>query len=139
MADLATVPKGADEVITARVAAREKGVHPASIYRAVKEGRLKGTRSGSTILIHRRDLAAWVPIGHRPRGGGKSTRPASLTVDPSVAEEEARRVQREKNEALIQLLQSWSEEGDEEEQREAFENLKRTLDEDRLGYRKIYP
>ena len=57
----------------------------------------------------------------------------------SQAEEEARRVQREKNEALIQLLQSWSEEADEEEQREAFENLKRTLDEDRLGYRKIYP
>jgi uncharacterized membrane-anchored protein len=57
----------------------------------------------------------------------------------SQAEEEARRVQREKNEALIQLLRSWREEGDEEEQRRAFENLKRTLEEDRLGYRKIYP
>src|SRR2546428_5837618 len=136
MADLATVPKGADEVITATVAAREKGVHPASIYRAVKEGRLKGTRSGSTILIHRRDLAAWGPIGHRPRAGTVSL-PQGL--DPAAAEEEARRVQREKNEALVPLLQSWSEEGDEEEQREAFENLKRTLDEDRLGYRKIYP
>ncbi len=53
--------------------------------------------------------------------------------------EEAGRIQREKNEALIQLLRSWSEEGDEEEQRKAFDNLKRTLDEDRLGYRKIYP
>ena len=57
----------------------------------------------------------------------------------SQAEEEARRIQREKNEALIQLLQSWSEEGDEEEQRQAFENLKRTLEEDRLGYRKLFP
>jgi excisionase family DNA binding protein len=139
VADLSTVPKGVDEVITARVAAKEKGVHPASVYRAVKEGRLKGARSGNTILIHRRDLAAWVPIGHRPRGSGKSTRPASLPVDPSVAEEEARRMQREKNQAAIELLRSWREEGDEEEQRKAFEDLKRTLDEDRLGYRKIYP
>jgi excisionase family DNA binding protein len=141
MTDLATVPitDPVDEVITARVAAREKGVHPASVYRAVKEGRLKGSRSGNTILIHRRDLAGWVPIGHRPRASGKSTHPASSPVDPSVAEEEARRLQREKNEALIQLLRSWSEEGDEEEQRRAFENLKQTLDEDRLGFRKIYP
>jgi hypothetical protein len=50
----------------------------------------------------------------------------------------ARRVQREKNQALIELLRSWSEEGDEEEQRRAFENLKQTLDEDRRGYRTIY-
>jgi len=57
----------------------------------------------------------------------------------SQAEEEARRVQREKNQAAIELLRSWREEGDEEEQRQAFENLKRTLEEDRLGYRKIYP
>jgi excisionase family DNA binding protein len=141
VADLAIAAKTdpIDEVITARVAAREKGVHPASIYRAVKEGRLKGSRSGNTILIRRRDLAAWAPVGHRPRAGGKSTRPASLPVDPSVAEEEARRLQREKNEMLIQLLRSWSEEGDEEEQRRAFEALKQTLDEDRMGYRKIYP
>jgi excisionase family DNA binding protein len=141
MAELSTVPAGdpIDEVITAPAAAREKGVHPVSVYRAIREGRLKGSRSGNTILIRRRDLAAWVPIGHRPRAGGERTSPASLPIDPPVAEEEARRVQREKNQALIELLRSWSEEGDEEEQRRAFENLKQTLDEDRLGYRKIYP
>ena len=139
MADLATDPKGADEVITARVAAREKGVHPASIYRAVKEGRLKGSRSGHTILIHRQDLAAWVPIGHRPRADGKGRGPGSLAIDREAAEKEARRIQREKNQAAIELLRSWREEGDEEEQRRAFENLKKTLDEDRMGYRKIYP
>ena len=128
-----------DEVITARVAAEEKGVHPVSIYRAIKEGRLKGSRSGNTILIRRRDLAAWAPVGHRPRTGGTSTRPALLPVDPSITEEEDRRVQREKNEALIELLRSWSEDGDEEEQRRAFEALKQTLDEDRMGYCEIYP
>jgi excisionase family DNA binding protein len=139
MADLATVLRGADDVITARVAAREKGVHPASIYRAVKEGRLKGSRSGNTILIHRGDLAAWVPIGHRPRADGKDRGPGSLPIDHEASEEEARRIQREKNEVLIQLLQSWSDEGDEEEQRKAFEDLKRTLEEDPLTTRKLFP
>src|SRR5207244_10715218 len=97
--------------ITARVAAREKGVHPASIYRAVKEGRLKGSRSGHTILIHRQDLAAWVPIGHRPRADGKGRGPGSLAIDREAAGEEARRSQREKNQAAIELLRSWREEG----------------------------
>ena len=57
----------------------------------------------------------------------------------SLEEEEARCIQREKNQAAIELRRSWREEGDKEEQRRAFEDLKRTLDEDRLGYRKIYP
>jgi excisionase family DNA binding protein len=138
VADLTTIPKTdlVDEVITARVAAREKGVHPASVYRAVKEGRLKGSRSGHTILIHRRDLAGWVPIGHRPRAGTTSLPQA---LDPASAEEEARRIQREKNEPLIQLLRFWSEEGNEEEQRNAFENLKRTFEEDPWTTRKLFP
>src|SRR5437588_2389716 len=34
--------------------------------------------------------------------------------------------------ALIQLLHSWDEEGDEQEQRETWEYLKKALDEDRL-------
>jgi excisionase family DNA binding protein len=137
MAEKAAVPwdDPADEVITARVAAKEKGVHPVSIYRAVKEGRLKGSRSGNTILIRRQDLAEWTPVGHRPSAPAKGKEPAA----PPLDEEEARRIQREKNQAAIQLLRSWRTEGDEEEQRRAFENLKRTLDEDRIGYRKIYP
>ena len=139
MADLLTVPIGADEVITARVAAVEKGVHPASIYRAVKEGRLRGFRSGHTLLIRRRDLDAWAPIGHRPRGASRSTRPASPPPDSAAAEEEARRVQRENNQAAIELLRSWSEEGDEDEQRKAFEDLKRTFEEDPWTTRKLFP
>jgi excisionase family DNA binding protein len=117
------------------VAAKEKGVHPVSIYRAVKEGRLKGSRSGNTILIRRRDLAEWAPVGHRPATRKKGEEPAA----PPIDEAEARRIQREKNEPLIQLLRRWRTEGDEEEQRRALENLKKTLDEDRIGYRKIFP
>jgi excisionase family DNA binding protein len=128
-----------DEVITARVAAGEKGVHPVSIYRAIKEGRLKGTRSGNTILIRRRDLADWVPVGHRPRTEGSRFAPGEPPATPLAGDEEARRVQRERNQALIHLLRSWRDEGDEAEQRKAFEELKKTLDEDRMGYRKIYP
>jgi excisionase family DNA binding protein len=141
MADMSTpqISDAADEVVTARVAAGEKGVHPVSVYRAIKEGRLKGWRSGNTILIRRRDLAEWVPVGHRPRTGGSSIEPGEPQAVPFVDDQEARRVQRERNQALIQLLRSWRDEGDEAEQRKAFEDLKQTLDEDRMGYRKIYP
>jgi len=128
-----------DEVITARVAADEKGVHPVSVYRAIKEGRLKGSRSGNTILIRRRDLAEWVPVGHRPCSGERGVKAGGPQTASEAAEEETRRAQREKNEALIQLLRAWRDEGDEAEQRKAFEDLKKTLYEDRMGYRKIYP
>jgi excisionase family DNA binding protein len=127
-----------EEVITARVAAEEKGVHPVSVYRAIREGRLRATRSGKTLLIRRRDLAEWHPIGHRPRNGSASetqapTEPAKLT------EEEARRMQIERNKPLVELLRRWREEGDEEEQRQTFEALKQVLNEERKGYRLIYP
>lgn len=141
MIDPAAGAKGdpSDEVLTARAAAAEKGVHLASIYRAVRAGHLHGFRSGPTLLIRRRDLAAWVPVGHRPRAGGRSTSPASPPADPLAAEQEARRIQREKNQAAIELLRVWREEGDQEEQRRAFEALKQTLEEDSMGYRRIYP
>jgi len=47
-------------------------------------------------------------------------------------------VQKTKNEAAIRLLRSWRE-GDEQEQRETWEYLKRVLDEDRSSYRKLFP
>lgn len=40
---------------------------------------------------------------------------------------------------LVSLLQSWVEEGDPEEQRETGEYLIRSLDEDRLSDRKLFP
>ncbi len=43
-----------------------------------------------------------------------------------------------KNEAAIRLLRSWRE-GDEQEQCETWEYLKRVLDEDRPSNRKLFP
>jgi hypothetical protein len=43
------------------------------------------------------------------------------------------------NQAAIELLRSWREEGDEEEQRETWEFLKQALDEDRLSNRPLFP
>lgn len=40
---------------------------------------------------------------------------------------------------VINLLQSWLNEGDAQEQRETGEYLIRTLDEDRLSSRKLFP
>jgi hypothetical protein len=127
-----------EEVITARVAAREKGVHPVSIYRAIKEGRLKGSRSGHTILIRRGDLAAWQPVGHRRRNEDRQE-PEALSSNGGATEEEARLKQIQKNQGAIELLRKWREEGNEEEQREAFEALKQVLNEERKGYRLVYP
>ncbi|MBW3625212.1 MAG: hypothetical protein KY468_17580 [Armatimonadetes bacterium] len=45
----------------------------------------------------------------------------------------------ERNQAAIRLLQSFIDEGDEEEQRETGEFLMRALDEDRLSDRKLFP
>jgi RNA binding exosome subunit len=44
-----------------------------------------------------------------------------------------------RNRAVIELLDQWREEGDEEEQRETFEYLKEALDEDRLSNRPLFP
>lgn len=40
---------------------------------------------------------------------------------------------------LVQLIQSWIDEGDADEQRETLEYLIRVLDEDRLSDRKLFP
>jgi hypothetical protein len=61
----------------------------------------------------------------------------TATILPD-SEEEQRRQQIEKNQALIQLLRSWRE-GDPEEQRETVEFLMSVLDEDRYSTRKLFP
>jgi hypothetical protein len=43
------------------------------------------------------------------------------------------------NQAAIELLRSWREEGDEAEQRETWEFLQQALDEDRLSNRPLFP
>jgi hypothetical protein len=60
---------------------------------------------------------------------------------PEIEDEERRR-QREKNQAAIDLLDSWLNETDPDvirEQRETWEFLKKALDEDRPSYRKLFP
>jgi hypothetical protein len=47
--------------------------------------------------------------------------------------------QHARNLAVIELLHEWREEGNEEEERESFENLKKALDEDRLSDRPLFP
>ena len=53
-------------------------------------------------------------------------------------DEESDTEQTQKQLALIQLLESWLEE-DEQEQRETLEYLLQVLDEDRLSDRKLFP
>src|SRR5262249_34675436 len=108
-------------------------------YRAIKEGRLKGSRSGHTILIRRRDLEAWQPVGHRRRGQSKREESVVSANGATTPQEEERLKQIQKNQGAIELLRKWREEGDEEEQRAAFEALKQVLNEERKGYRLIYP
>jgi hypothetical protein len=45
----------------------------------------------------------------------------------------------QKKHALIKLLDTWREEGDEKEQKSTWEYLKQSLDEDRLSERKLFP
>ncbi len=56
---------------------------------------------------------------------------------PAEAEKQ-REQQMRRNQAVIDLLNSW-EDDDPEEQRETWAFLKQALDEDRLSYRKLFP
>jgi hypothetical protein len=47
--------------------------------------------------------------------------------------------QRQKNQAAIDLLKSWVDEGDTEADTQAWETLKTNLDEDRLSDRPLFP
>ena len=60
---------------------------------------------------------------------------------PLPNEQDTRAEQIQRNQAAIQLLESWCNvsEEDAREQRETFEYLKRALDEDRLSNRKLFP
>ncbi|MGH9754637.1 MAG: hypothetical protein ACREA2_17815 [Blastocatellia bacterium] len=54
-------------------------------------------------------------------------------------EERILQTERERREKAIALVQSWIDEGDEQEQRETWEYLVRVLDEDRTSARKLFP
>ncbi|MGH2562759.1 MAG: hypothetical protein ACRDJH_27175 [Thermomicrobiales bacterium] len=67
--------------------------------------------------------------------------PAHIEPVSVEVEEEQRRLQIEKNQGLIALLDSWASatEVDIQEQKETWEWLKKALDEDRPSYRKLFP
>lgn len=52
--------------------------------------------------------------------------------------EEQRQEQIHRNQSALEMLREWDQE-DPEEQRETWELLKRALDEDRPGQRKLFP
>ena len=65
-----------------------------------------------------------------------------LTTEAYAAqllEERLKQERIERNQAAIRLLQSWIDEGDEEEQRETFEALKKGLEENRMSDRPLFP
>ena len=55
----------------------------------------------------------------------------------TLLDEEVQKI-KTRNHAARALLKSWAEEGDEEEQRETLEYLKKAIDEDRLSDRKFF-
>ncbi len=92
-----------------------------------------GSNIGTKRRIKRR-LKFGKRISKRKRTVGYSQ---ELSQEESEAE--WRRKQIEKNQAAIQLLDSWLAEEETQEQRETWEFLKKALDEDRLSYRKLFP
>ena len=56
-----------------------------------------------------------------------------IEIDPEIDTSEDRA------DGLVQLVQSWMEEDDTDEQRETLEYLIRALDEDRISNRKLFP
>ena len=70
---------------------------------------------------------------------GRTREPAKTWQDTYVLPKRTPEEQRQRNQAAIELLRKWVEEGDEEEQRETFEYLQKALDEDRLSNRPLFP
>jgi excisionase family DNA binding protein len=97
-----------------------------TVYEWLRNGRLRGLRAGRWWRIRPEDVAAFL----QETNGRAAPKPLNWEPDP----EQAR-----KNQAAIELLRSWREEGDEEEQRETGEYLMKVLDEDRLSDRKLFP
>lgn len=115
-----------DDVVTAPVAAALKGVHRNSVHRAIKEGRLKATRSGKSWLIRRSDLDAWQVVGHRSKGGISGRAPAESPL-----------TEQERAERAIRLLDEWmaDESGHDEEY---WPRIKAVLEENPLSFRTVF-
>ncbi len=65
----------------------------------------------------------------------QSSQAIAVTHLPNISQAE----QTKRNQAVIELLRQWREEGDEQEQTETAEYLRQVLDEDRLSNRPLFP
>lgn len=121
-----------------------------------EEGRRAGIQQGQTQAF--RDAIIDIVMEHFPELVSLAEQRTADITEPMLlrhillklstshstddAREFLRRVSSNKKAEIIRLLQSWREEDEEEdaqEQRAAWEELKRTLDEDRLSDRKLFP
>lgn len=131
---------------TAEEIAEELHVTRRTVYEWLRSGRLRGARAGRGWRIRPEDVETFLqadgPGGATPNGTSppvakvdEPERVLSLQEILALSPEERQK----RNEAAREMLRSWVEEGDEEEQRETWEELKKALDEDRLSYRKLFP
>lgn len=64
-------PKPLPEMLTARQAAKRKGVQESSVRKALEKGRLTGQKMGTVWMIRVEDVDAW-EIKKGPMAGGKT-------------------------------------------------------------------
>jgi excisionase family DNA binding protein len=57
-----------DRYVSAREAARLKGVHINSVYKAAASGKINHVRFGERWLIERASLEGWTKVGRKPKG-----------------------------------------------------------------------
>jgi excisionase family DNA binding protein len=130
---------------TAEEVAEELQVTLRTVYGWLRSGRLRGVRAGRGWRIRPEDVERClasgasnspgeaVRVGDEPRTEGR-VGPLPLEEFLNLSPEERMQL----NQRAREVLQSFMEE-DEEEQRETWEMLKKSLDEDRLSYRKLFP
>lgn len=73
------------------------------------------------------------------KNDGKRREEALVYQEAYILPKRTKEEQQKINQSLIEWLDKWIEEGDEEEQRETLEYLQKALDEDRLSHRPLFP
>jgi excisionase family DNA binding protein len=135
---------------TAEEVARTLHVTRRTVYEWLRSGRLRGVRAGRGWRIRSEDLDAFLKVaapeapsangqGLAVESEGEVERPLTIHEILALSPEE----QRKRNQAAIELLQSWLDEEKEKDTEEdgegTHEEFLRALDKDRLSYRKLFP
>jgi excisionase family DNA binding protein len=121
------------------------GLSVKTVRRLVDSGRVRGLKVGRRLLIPFEDLDRHVISQADRSAGGRTpfmattptpTATARAPYVPPVSDEEQAR----SNRALVELLDSFESEGDEQEQRETMDVLRQALGKDRVASsRKLFP